>query len=317
LGGVGLVIPVQFLLVLNGSVFGISGFLHDAVRGGKEALTSVAGFLLGGAIVGAMEGVAPPTVPTGLFRIVYSGLLVGIGTKMSSGCTSGHMVCGLSRFSSRSIVATATFFATSVVTARFVYKGSLPPVRTTDWTLGMHGNTFLALQGVSIAISTLLYLLSSGTASTAIDVPKQAEPRSIFRLLVNLTTGFNFAIALRLSNLSEPVRVISFLLLPFDSAFDPSLAYLAVGTLPLASLLYHFGRSKEQPRFGGQWAVPKGGKIDSKLVLGAAIFGVGWGLVGICPGPGLVNLGRALGSGSGIQQTAAWVGSVALGGLLV
>jgi hypothetical protein len=58
-----------------------------------------------------------------------------------------------------SIVATATFFATSVVTARFVYKGSLPPVRTTDWTLGMHGNTFLALQGVSIAISTLLYLL--------------------------------------------------------------------------------------------------------------------------------------------------------------
>jgi uncharacterized protein len=82
LGGVGLVIPVQFLLVLNGSVFGISGFLHDAVRGGKEALTSVAGFLLGGAIVGAMEGVAPPTVPTGLFRIVYSGLLVGIGTKV-------------------------------------------------------------------------------------------------------------------------------------------------------------------------------------------------------------------------------------------
>jgi len=82
LGGVGLVAPVQFLLVLNGSVFGISGFLHDAIRGGKEALSSVAGFLLGGAIIGAVEGVAPQTVPTGLFRIVYSGLLVGIGTKV-------------------------------------------------------------------------------------------------------------------------------------------------------------------------------------------------------------------------------------------
>jgi uncharacterized membrane protein YedE/YeeE len=131
-------------------------------------------------------------------------------------------------------------------------------------------------------------------------VPKQAEPRSIFRLLVNLTTGFNFAIALRLSNLSDPVRVISFLLLPFDSAFDPSLAYLAVGTLPLASLLYHFGRSKEQPRLGGQWAVPKGGKIDSKLVLGAAIFGVGWGLVGIC------RELLALFSSTGILTVSGW-----------
>jgi uncharacterized protein len=100
-------------------------------------------------------------------------------------------------------------------------------------------------------------------------------------------------------------------------------------------MLYHFGRGKEHPRLGGSWAVPKGGKIDSALVLGAAIFGVGWGLGGICrklltsflhingltigpiAGPGLVNLGRALASGSGIQQTAAWVGSVALGGLLV
>ena len=82
LGGVGLAVPVQFLLVLNGSVFGISGFLHGAVRSGKEALTSVAGFLLGGAIVGAVEGVGPRTVSIGLFRIVFSGLLVGVGTKV-------------------------------------------------------------------------------------------------------------------------------------------------------------------------------------------------------------------------------------------
>jgi uncharacterized protein len=83
--------------------------------------------------------------------------------------------------------------------------------------------------------------------------------------------------------------------------------------------------------------VPKGTNIDSNLVLGAAIFGVGWGLGGICrelpaplsrtrvlttsvghtAGPGLVNLGRAFAGGSGVRQFAAWVGSVALGGLLV
>jgi len=317
LGGVGLVIPVHFLLTLNGSVFGISGFLHNAVRGRREALTSVAGFLLGGAIIGVVEGIGPETISAELPRIALSGLLVGVGTRLANGCTSGHMICGISRFSPRSIVATATFFATAAVTTHFAHKNTLPPVRLTDWTLGVHGKALLLLQAFPLAISTTLYFLGSPTSFPTENVREQAESPSLLRLLANLTTGFNFAIALRLSNLSDPNRVISFLLLPFDRAFDPSLAYLAIGALPLGIMLYHFGRGKEHPRLGGSWAVPKGGKIDSALVLGAAIFGVGWGLGGICPGPGLVNLGRALASGSGIQQTAAWVGSVALGGLLV
>lgn len=100
--------------------------------------------------------------------------------------------------------------------------------------------------------------------------------------MTSLTTGFQFAIALRLSNLTDPNRVISFLLLPTDSSFDPSLAFLAVGALPLATLLYHFGRGDGRPRLGGQWAIPKTAEIDMKLVLGAAIFGIGWGLGGIC-----------------------------------
>jgi hypothetical protein len=82
LGGVGLVIPVHFLLTLNGSVFGISGFLHNAIRGRREALTSVAGFLLGGAIIGVVEGIGPETISAELPRIALSGLLVGVGTRV-------------------------------------------------------------------------------------------------------------------------------------------------------------------------------------------------------------------------------------------
>lgn len=181
----------------------------------------------------------------------------------------------------------------------------------------------------------LIFNQSPATISSTQTSPEQAQPHAILRLVANITNGFNFAIALHFSNLTQPTRVISFLLLPFDGSFDPSLAYLAIGALPLVTLLYHFGRGKEQPRLGGQWAVPKNTKVDFNLVLGAAIFGVGWGLGGICrellasilgtcvltsgliAGPGLVNLGRALASGSGIQQSAVWVGSVALGGLLV
>jgi uncharacterized membrane protein YedE/YeeE len=85
-----------------------------------------------------------------------------------------------------------------------------------------------------------------------------------------------------MSNLSEPSRVLSFLLLPFHPAFDPSLAFLAAGALPLSFILQHRFRGPEQPRLGGSWAIPKGGNIDSKLLVGAAIFGVGWGMAGIC-----------------------------------
>lgn len=101
-------------------------------------------------------------------------------------------------------------------------------------------------------------------------------------MLAPLITGFHFALALRLSGLTDPTRVLSFLLLPFHRAFDPSLAFLAVGALPLNLLLYHYARGNEQPRLGGTWCIPKPGEIDVKLIVGAAIFGVGWGLTGVC-----------------------------------
>lgn len=317
LGGMGLAIPVHFQLVLNGSVIGISGFIHNAVRGRKEAMASIAGLLMGGAMVAAVEGIGPDLGSADLRYIAFSGLLVGVGTKLSSGCTSGHMICGLSRFSPRSIAATLTFFATAALTTRFVWGKSLPPVHSTDWSLGKYGKTFLGLQVVPFAILTLLWFAAPPMRSSTKIEPEQAASRSILRLIANVTTAFNFAIALHLSNLTDPNRVISFLLLPFDRAFNPSLAYLGIGALPLATLLYHFGRGEEKPQLGGQWAIPKSTKIDAKLLVGAAIFGVGWGLGGVCPGPGLVNLGRALVNGSGIQPLAVWVGSVVTGGCLV
>jgi uncharacterized membrane protein YedE/YeeE len=103
--------------------------------------------------------------------------------------------------------------------------------------------------------------------------------QSRLRLLTNLITGFGFAIALRFSTLTEPSKVIGFLL-PFQPAFDPSLAYLAAGALPASTLLYQFCCS-EQPRLGGTWNMHKG-TIDTRLVTGAALFGIGWGIIGIC-----------------------------------
>lgn len=93
IGGLALPIPVHALVVLNGSVFGISGFLHRAVRGNYEAFMAVAGLVLGGMIVAAIEGSGQylsQTAGLPLEQLLLSGFLVGLGTKVGRHCSTPH-----------------------------------------------------------------------------------------------------------------------------------------------------------------------------------------------------------------------------------
>jgi len=85
-----------------------------------------------------------------------------------------------------------------------------------------------------------------------------------------------------MASLTDPSRVVQFLVMPLHRAFDPTLAFLALGALPVATILYFYGRGEEKPRLGGKWSIPKGGAIDGRLLVGSAIFGIGWGIQGIC-----------------------------------
>ncbi|KAF8637424.1 hypothetical protein AX17_002919 [Amanita inopinata Kibby_2008] len=322
LGGVGLVPPVYALLRLNGCVFGISGFVHRAIKGNREALSAIAGLVAGGAVVGLFEHTGPQPAIVEIPRILLAGFLVGLGTKLSNGCTSGHMICGVSRLSLRSIAATATFCVTGAITAILTHT-NLPPAGSFDWSLGRHGKALLALQVVPLLITSSLYAFAppsadqgKTTGTQAIEVQTLTPAQRLLRYLAFMTTSIEFAFALRLSNLTDPGRVVSFLVLPFNRAFDASLVFLALGALPSTMILYHCARGSEKTRLGGAWGIPSGGDIDAKLLAGAAIFGVGWGLAGICPGPALVNLGQALVTGSNLSPIAGWVIGALAGGLL-
>lgn len=118
-GGLLLGASAMWLLLSMGRVAGISGVIWGAVAGPDRSwrLVFLIGLLFGGVITHfALGQPLPDPSHTPMWIVAISGLLVGIGTRMGGGCTSGHGVCGLGRRSPRSAVATLTFMALGIIT---------------------------------------------------------------------------------------------------------------------------------------------------------------------------------------------------------
>jgi uncharacterized membrane protein YedE/YeeE len=108
------------LLLVNGRIAGISGIVGRLLGGQQIGPNAafIAGLLLGPWLYAAASGHLPPvTIAASAPLLVLAGLLVGVGTRMGSGCTSGHGILGLARFSKRSLIATSIFLATGIVVA--------------------------------------------------------------------------------------------------------------------------------------------------------------------------------------------------------
>ncbi len=120
-GGVLIGLASVWLLVANGRIAGVSGILHglSEARAGDRLWRAwfIAGLVVAGFAWHAFAGPAPIRQGFGLGWVALAGLLVGFGTRMSGGCTSGHGVCGLGRLSLRSLVAVAIFMAAGMAAA--------------------------------------------------------------------------------------------------------------------------------------------------------------------------------------------------------
>jgi uncharacterized membrane protein YedE/YeeE len=113
-------LAAALLLALNGRMAGISGIVAGTLlpRAGEFLwrLLFVAGLVAGGALMGWLRPGSIEATSRGPMVAVVAGLLVGFGTQLGGGCTSGHGICGMSRFSKRSIVATCTFMLSGAAT---------------------------------------------------------------------------------------------------------------------------------------------------------------------------------------------------------
>jgi len=108
-------------------------------------------------------------------------------------------------------------------------------------------------------------------------------------ILAGLLCGFIFGFGLLISGMMQPTKVLGFLDL-FGGAWDPSLAVVMAAALAVAAAGYALARRQGQPLFAAQSLWPTARQLDGPLVTGAVLFGIGWGLVGLCPGPAIENL---------------------------
>jgi uncharacterized membrane protein YedE/YeeE len=107
-------------------------------------------------------------------------------------------------------------------------------------------------------------------------------------LLTSFASGILFALGLGISGMTRPVKVIGFL--DFFGVWDASLAFVMLGAIAVYFVAYRWSRKLSSPLLAPDFSLPKRSDLDAKLIVGAAIFGAGWGLGGFCPGPALTSL---------------------------
>jgi uncharacterized membrane protein YedE/YeeE len=121
-------------------------------------------------------------------------------------------------------------------------------------------------------------------------------------------SGLVFGAGLALSDMTNPAKVQNFL--DFLGTWDPSLALVMGGALAVSALGYRIARRRGSPLLAPRFSIPAQRDLDPELLAGAALFGVGWGLGGLCPGPALAGL---LQGAAGVYVfVAAMLGGVAL-----
>jgi len=277
-GGViiGLSAFLQLQLKPN-QIMGVSGMFKGTFRGiinrkpwaeYETRLFFIAGLLASGALATVLYPTNIRTWEAGAFptwRVVLSGLLVGCGTSLGNGCTSGHGICGLARLSKRSLVATLTFMSAGVVVASASNGSKIDAYVNTSY-----GGNSVGWDG-ALGISVIFLVLAAFAQQQ----------------LVSFLVAASFGVALAVAGMTDPSVVIAFLDLHM-SRWNPTLAFVMIGGLAVNLPLYQLVTRKAVNE--GHIQVPNGMHLDVRLILGATLFGSGWGIAGVCPGPAIVSL---------------------------
>ena len=211
---------------------------------------------------------------------ILGGLLIGIGVRWGGGCTSGHGVCGLPRYSKRSLIAVCTFMSTGIATASInAAIGPLPPELKFDqnskYFYSILPRIVLSLYQLTALAYILYYLFKSRSRV------QQLSPIAYF------TLGCILGMGLLISGMCRRQKILHFLALNKD--WDPSLGFVMVSAVGINLVTFQYIIRRKSAILAEEIDLPDT-YIDKGIFLGPAMFGVGWGLTGLCPGPALTNI---------------------------
>lgn len=289
------------LLFHNGAVFGISSLLSESVfRPNQDNLPIMVGLASSIAPVYLLARSLIPIYPhvphswASAASTLALGFLMGWGTKNGRGCTSGHMLCGLARLSPRSMIATAIFFTTALITANFIARGTnIPPCGDLPcYTPIYPSSAELAFMMGANALACLMNFFV---------VPRLFSRSKNSKVVFSFLAGLEFGLGLLISGMADSAKVLRFFAFVTDpSRFDPSLILIilfGIGPSLSAYLLEkpgqvsRDGKAPTKPTLAESWRLPTASvaDIDWRFVAGAAAFGLSWGLTGVCPGPAILR----------------------------
>ncbi len=135
-----------------------------------------------------------------------------------------------------------------------------------------------------------------------------SQNTSVFSNASEYLIGVLFGLGLMISGMTNPAKILAFL--DIAGAWDPSLIFVMGGAVLVGLIAFYLAKNRTQSFLGGAMHIPTRRDIDRPLIIGSALFGVGWGLAGFCPGPALVSLG------SGELKALVFVVAM-LGGMLL
>jgi uncharacterized membrane protein YedE/YeeE len=232
------------MLLAHGRIAGVSGIFSGLASATGENLRwralFVGGLLLGNAVNVLLNPRDPMPMlpPFSVGRYAAAGLLVGVGTKLGSGCTSGHGICGLARGSARSLVAVGSFMLSGGL-ATFASSHLLPGALKAPFALAPLRKTshWFAI--------TCLGVCGAGLVFTARRAAKGANI---------LLSGVTFGLGLAVSGMTHPDKVMSFL--DVTGAWDPSLACVMGGGLLGSAISYQVARRWSAPLLAARFMLP-------------------------------------------------------------